>query len=217
MTTDSMFMCFVCEPEPTTYLSEIEFNRHKVFKHGIEYTLVDPVKRFVCLLCTRSFSSNVNLKHHQVKIHGNLSNLQLSDAVACMLCTHKKIHLSTSKMYNTHMSQFHENEIPINFDSLPKVCKWCNSIFAERDKLLVHLNTCTAGFSCTHCISAKFETEKSLQSHFKMFHEEKRTVFNCKVCSKPYQSKRAVLVHETKGKCTSQSRSDHGPPHTTTT
>ncbi|XP_047484718.1 zinc finger protein 239-like [Penaeus chinensis] len=133
-------------------------------------------KRFVCDICSHSFTCNSNLSVHQ-RVHTK------EKPYKCEVCTKP---FARKGDLSVHM-RAHTNEKPYS-------CELCSKYFLKKGHLVYHMriHTKKRPYSCEVC-SKSFRNKGAIVGHLRVHTKERP--FICELCSKAFSLKGNLVVH----------------------
>ena len=157
---------------------EIQFVIKTKLNEDIESHLKDG--EYKCDTCEKIYSSEVRLRSHKRKTHGE-KNYRCADCeYRCTSSNHLKRHI-----------------MAIHDDLRPKIhkCKSCGKSFHKEKSLNEHIkvfHTNERNYSCDQC-GKSFALQKRLAKHIKEVHGG--NVYNCDFCSNSYTTQNGLKIH----------------------
>lgn len=179
--------CFLCDECGKSYRSPDGLNYHKALNHpplnitSNEGNLSHPLK---CLVCSKDFLSEVQLKVHLKNSHQrakatytctmcvkpkefkrkdcfkkHLALHERAKAFSCLICAKS---FSSRSNLNSHARTFHDTSASLQ-------CPHCSKKFHSKKRLSLHIPECSSRKFCSSC---KFvcQREEDLSDHMKKSH-----------------------------------------------
>ena len=141
-------------------------------------------KTMNCGLCSKSYSSKIQLTHHLSNVH--------EPKYACDLCDKR---FGNRGILRDHVKRVHEGKT-ISISRFP--CKICSKTFTRERYIPHHMSSVHEGkkYACTSC-GKKLSDEGSLKRHINLIHEGKKS-FDCqyKNCDYVTNDKQNLLAHQ---------------------
>ncbi len=187
--SESEWNCKICDKQCK---KKRLYYSHLVHKHPESAELVDLdlnlILKFVCHICGKRFSSNSNLRDHELIHKGK--------TVPCPVCD--RLFITTHQM-RRHMKTHANGKRPstTKFNKPKSVCSYCGRVFsfAKNCKAheLTHKPKSQRPWQCEYegC-SAGFTLKSSLINHYNT-HTGKREY--CPYCEKGFSQKSALRTH----------------------
>ncbi|XP_055371565.1 zinc finger protein Xfin-like [Condylostylus longicornis] len=185
--TINAYKCHICEKEfscrTTTRRHLKNIHKFENFEDDIwlskVYQKTIEAKIYECEICKKVYAKTQDLFRHQLLHTGN----PRAKPYSCTMCSKS---FSRSNHLKTHVNGVHA-------DLRPFKCLTCEKSFRRTEHLKRHILICSTGrkrrakkptehrFPCEVCLR-KFSTEKAVQDHIDLEHNETRE-FSCKYCS----------------------------------
>ncbi|XP_060818780.1 zinc finger protein 26-like [Bombus pascuorum] len=167
---------FIKEEQLTNHLSKHD----RTFKKNKE---TDSSKRFLCEICSKSFTQSTTLIAH-LRAHNGIK------PYVCDVCSRP---FTTNAYLKMHM-RTHTQERPY-------VCQYCSRAFARADTLANHLTSHTgeAKYHCKYC-PKNFRRLKSLKEH--VFIHTGQRPYACPTCDRRFNNNGSRYAHSKRCKQT---------------
>lgn len=160
---------FIKEEQLTNHLSKHD----RTFKKNKE---TDSSKRFLCEICSKSFTQSTTLIAH-LRAHNGIK------PYVCEVCSRP---FTTNAYLKMHM-RTHTQERPY-------ICQYCSRAFARADTLANHLTSHTgeAKYHCKYC-PKNFRRLKSLKEH--VFIHTGQRPYACPTCDRRFNNNGSRYAH----------------------
>ncbi|XP_076685347.1 uncharacterized protein LOC143377672 [Andrena cerasifolii] len=160
---------FIKEEQLTNHLSKHD----RTFKKNKE---TDSSKRFLCEICSKSFTQSTTLIAH-LRAHNGVK------PYVCEVCSRP---FTTNAYLKMHM-RTHTQERPY-------ICQYCSRAFARADTLANHLTSHTgeAKYHCKYC-PKNFRRLKSLKEH--VFIHTGQRPYACPTCDRRFNNNGSRYAH----------------------
>ncbi|XP_043516973.1 zinc finger protein 26-like [Frieseomelitta varia] len=167
---------FIKEEQLTNHLSKHD----RTFKKNKE---TDSSKRFLCEICSKSFTQSTTLIAH-LRAHNGIK------PYVCEVCSRP---FTTNAYLKMHM-RTHTQERPY-------ICQYCSRAFARADTLANHLTSHTgeAKYHCKYC-PKNFRRLKSLKEH--VFIHTGQRPYACPTCDRRFNNNGSRYAHSKRCKQT---------------
>ncbi|XP_072766934.1 uncharacterized protein [Anoplolepis gracilipes] len=174
----NMIKPYKCTRCTKRFIKEEQLNNHlskhdRVFKKNKE---TDSSKRFLCEICSKSFTQSTTLVAH-LRAHNGIK------PYVCEVCSRP---FTTNAYLKMHM-RTHTQERPY-------ICQYCSRAFARADTLANHLTSHTgeAKYHCK-CCPKNFRRLKSLKEH--MFIHTGQRPYECPTCDRKFNNNGSRYAH----------------------
>lgn len=174
----NMIKPYKCTRCTKRFIKEEQLNNHlskhdRTFKKNKE---TDSSKRFLCEICSKSFTQSTTLIAH-LRAHNGIK------PYVCEVCSRP---FTTNAYLKMHM-RTHTQERPY-------VCQYCSRAFARADTLANHLTSHTgeAKYHCK-CCPKNFRRLKSLKEH--MFIHTGQRPYECPTCDRKFNNNGSRYAH----------------------
>ncbi|XP_053978850.1 zinc finger protein 91-like [Hylaeus volcanicus] len=179
---------FIKEEQLTNHLSKHD----RTFKKSKE---TDSSKRFLCEICSKSFTQSTTLIAH-LRAHNGIK------PYVCEVCSRP---FTTNAYLKMHM-RTHTQERPY-------ICQYCSRAFARADTLANHLTSHTgeAKYHCKYC-PKNFRRLKSLKEH--VFIHTGQRPYACPTCDRRFNNNGSRYAHSKRCKQNFVQNQNRGQPLT---
>ncbi|XP_011647293.1 zinc finger protein Xfin-like [Pogonomyrmex barbatus] len=174
----NMVKPYKCTRCTKRFIKEEQLNNHlpkhdRTFKKNKE---TDSSKRFLCEICSKSFTQSTTLIAH-LRAHNGIKPF------VCEVCSRP---FTTNAYLKMHM-RTHTQERPY-------ICQYCSRAFARADTLANHLTSHTgeAKYHCK-CCPKNFRRLKSLKEH--MFIHTGQRPYECPTCDRKFNNNGSRYAH----------------------
>ncbi|XP_011880586.1 PREDICTED: zinc finger protein 91-like [Vollenhovia emeryi] len=174
----NMVKPYKCTRCTKRFIKEEQLNNHlpkhdRTFKKSKE---TDSSKRFLCEICSKSFTQSTTLIAH-LRAHNGIKPF------VCEVCSRP---FTTNAYLKMHM-RTHTQERPY-------ICQYCSRAFARADTLANHLTSHTgeAKYHCK-CCPKNFRRLKSLKEH--MFIHTGQRPYECPTCDRKFNNNGSRYAH----------------------
>lgn len=174
----NMIKPYKCTRCTKRFIKEEQLNNHlpkhdRTFKKSKE---TDSSKRFLCEICSKSFTQSTTLIAH-LRAHNGIK------PYVCEVCSRP---FTTNAYLKMHM-RTHTQERPY-------ICQYCSRAFARADTLANHLTSHTgeAKYHCK-CCPKNFRRLKSLKEH--MFIHTGQRPYECPTCDRKFNNNGSRYAH----------------------
>ncbi|KYM97645.1 Zinc finger protein 26 [Cyphomyrmex costatus] len=174
----NMIKPYKCTRCSKRFIKEEQLNNHlpkhdRTFKKNKE---ADSSKRFLCEICSKSFTQSTTLIAH-LRAHKGIKPF------VCEVCSRP---FTTNAYLKMHM-RTHTQERPY-------ICQYCSRAFARADTLANHLTSHTgeAKYHCK-CCPKNFRRLKSLKEH--MFIHTGQRPYECPTCDRKFNNNGSRYAH----------------------
>ncbi|EGI67781.1 Zinc finger protein 112-like protein [Acromyrmex echinatior] len=174
----NMIKPYKCTRCSKRFIKEEQLNNHlpkhdRTFKKNKE---TDSSKRFLCEICSKSFTQSTTLLAH-LRAHKGIK------PYVCEVCSRP---FTTNAYLKMHM-RTHTQERPY-------ICQYCSRAFARADTLANHLTSHTgeAKYHCK-CCPKNFRRLKSLKEH--MFIHTGQRPYECPTCDRKFNNNGSRYAH----------------------
>lgn len=174
----NMIKPYKCTRCTKRFIKEEQLNNHlpkhdRTFKKNKE---TDSSKRFLCEICSKSFTQSTTLIAH-LRAHNGIKPF------VCEVCSRP---FTTNAYLKMHM-RTHTQERPY-------ICQYCSRAFARADTLANHLTSHTgeAKYHCK-CCPKNFRRLKSLKEH--MFIHTGQRPYECPTCDRKFNNNGSRYAH----------------------
>ncbi|XP_029665616.1 zinc finger protein 845-like [Formica exsecta] len=174
----NMIKPYKCTRCTKRFIKEEQLNNHlskhdRTFKKNKE---TDSSKRFLCEICSKSFTQSTTLIAH-LRAHNGIK------PYVCQVCSRP---FTTNAYLKMHM-RTHTQERPY-------ICQYCSRAFARADTLANHLTSHTgeAKYHCK-CCPKNFRRLKSLKEH--MFIHTGQRPYECPTCDRKFNNNGSRYAH----------------------
>ncbi|XP_012542969.2 zinc finger protein 26 isoform X2 [Monomorium pharaonis] len=174
----NMIKPYKCTRCSKRFIKEEQLNNHlpkhdRTFKKSKE---TDSSKRFLCEICSKSFTQSTTLIAH-LRAHNGIK------PYVCEVCSRP---FTTNAYLKMHM-RTHTQERPY-------ICQYCSRAFARADTLANHLTSHTgeAKYHCK-CCPKNFRRLKSLKEH--MFIHTGQRPYDCPTCDRKFNNNGSRYAH----------------------
>ncbi|XP_076639598.1 uncharacterized protein LOC143351675 isoform X1 [Colletes latitarsis] len=177
---------FIKEEQLTNHLSKHD----RTFKKNKE---TDSSKRFLCEICSKSFTQSTTLIAH-LRAHNGIK------PYVCEVCSRP---FTTNAYLKMHM-RTHTQERPY-------ICQYCSRAFARADTLANHLTSHTgeAKYHCKYC-PKNFRRLKSLKEH--VFIHTGQRPYACPTCDRRFNNNGSRYAHSKRCKQNFVQNQNRGQP-----
>ncbi|EZA60673.1 hypothetical protein DMN91_007108 [Ooceraea biroi] len=174
----NMIKPYKCTRCTKRFIKEEQLNNHlskhdRTFKKNKE---TDSSKRFLCEICSKSFTQSTTLIAH-LRAHNGIK------PYVCEVCSRP---FTTNAYLKMHM-RTHTQERPY-------ICQYCSRAFARADTLANHVTSHTgeAKYHCK-CCTKNFRRLKSLKEH--MFIHTGQRPYECPTCDRKFNNNGSRYAH----------------------
>lgn len=159
-------------------------NKSNLLEH--EEIHADSSAKFVCVVCSKTFSENDTLTIHQ--FHYHKVTVKPEHTKLCNICGKSYPTRSSLKL---HLTNCHTEEGAVDRTDTKKACSVCGKYFTQvKTHMKTHANY--KPYKCSYC-EKSFLRKSGLIKH-KIIHSAERP-YDCKICEKRFNLKSTLDSH----------------------